>query len=186
MDIETIQLEAEDKMGKAIEVLEGEAKGLRTGRANPTIIENVKVECYGAFCPLKEVAAITAPDPRMLVVKPYDVSVLKDIDKAIQRADLGLNPNSDGKLLRINIPPLSEERRKKMAGTLKDYAEKAKVALRNIRRDANKSADAGQKDKSITEDDCKRCKDGIQELIKAHEGRIAEFLKKKSEEILGG
>lgn len=186
MDIETIQLEAEEKMGKAVEVLEHEAKGLRTGRANPTIIENVKVECYGAFCPLKEVAAITAPDPRMLVVKPYDVSVLKEIDKAIQKADLGLNPSSDGKLLRINIPPLSEERRKKMVGSLKDYTEKAKVALRNIRRDANKAADAGQKDKSITEDDVKRCKDGIQDLMKTYEGKVETYLKKKSEEILGG
>jgi len=184
MDIETIQLDAEERMAKALEVFVNESKGLRTGRANPAIVESVKVECYGAFCPLKEVASITAPDPRMLVVKPYDVSILKDIDKAIQKADLGLNPSSDGKLLRINIPPLSEERRKQMVGTLKEHAEKAKVALRNIRRDANKAADQAVKDGDVPEDDGSRCKDAIQDLIKDYEGKIESHLKAKSEEIL--
>lgn len=184
MDIEEIQLDAEDRMEKAVEVFVRESKGLRTGRANPALIENVKVECYGALCPLREVASITAPDPRMLVVKPYDANILKDIDKAIQRSDLGLNPSSDGKLLRITIPPLSEERRKQMVHTLKEHAEKAKVALRNVRRDANKAADLAVKDGDCSEDDGTRCREGIQELTKAHEAKIDAHLKAKSEEIL--
>jgi ribosome recycling factor len=184
MDIEEIQLDTEERMAKAVEVFVRESKGLRTGRANPALIENVKVECYGAVCPLKEVASITAPDPRMLVVKPYDASILRDIDKAIQKSDLGLNPSSDGKLLRITIPPLSEERRKQMVATLKEHAEKAKVAVRNVRRDGNKAADQAVDEGTCSEDDGTRCREAIQDLTKEHEGKIDAHLKAKSEEIL--
>ena len=181
MDVDEVMLDCEDKMEKAVAVFVEHVKGLRTGRASPALVENVRVECYGANCPLREVASITAPDARLLVVKPFDASILKDIDRAIQKADLGLNPSNDGKLLRIQIPPLSEERRKQMVAVLKDQPEKAKVAIRNVRRDANKTADGLE---GVSDDAVDGCKATIQEHTKTYETRVDEHFKKKSEEIM--
>ncbi len=184
MDADEILLTAEEKMEKALEMLTNEAKGLRTGRASPVLVEHLRVEAYGSLLPIKQVASITTPDARLLVIKPFDASILKDVEKAIQKSELGINPSNDGKLIRLAIPPLSEERRKQMVGTLKEMTEKCKVALRNVRRDANKDADTAEDDGTLTEDQHRQLKDDIQELIKTYEKKVEEFLEKKSAEIL--
>ena len=138
MPADDILLEAEEKMEKAVEVFREDMKGVRAGRATPGLVENLRVEYYGTPTPLRQIANIAAPEPRLLVVKPFDPGSVKDIEKAFLQSDLGLNPNSDGKLIRLAIPPLSEEQRKKLAAHVRERAEAAKVAIRNIRREANK------------------------------------------------
>ena len=184
MPYDDILLEADDKMDKAVGVLTEEFKGIRTGRATPALVDHLVVEYYGAPTPLKQVASISCPDPRMIVIKPYDVSALQGIEKAIQKSNLGINPQSDGKLIRLAIPPLSEERRKQMAKMARDTAEKAKVAIRNIRRDALKQAEEEEKKGKMTEDELTRFKDEIQKSISDHEKKIDDQVEKKSKEIL--
>ena len=184
MPYDDIVLEAEDKMEKAVSVLAEELRGVRTGRATPGLVDTMKVDYYGELTPLKALASITVPEPRMILVKPFDPGAIDGIVKAIQKSEVGLTPQSDGKIVRLAVPPLSEERRKQMVGTLKEHAEKAKVAVRNVRRDGNKAADLAVKDGEVTEDDGDRCKEGIQDLTKEYEGRIDAHLKAKSDEIL--
>lgn len=184
MPYEDIVLEAEGKMEKSIEVLLNELKGVRTGRAAPALVENVRVEYYGTPTPLKQIANISAPDPRMLMVKPFDSSSLGEIEKAIIKSDLGINPLNDGKIIRLPIPPMSEERRKKMSNLVKDSGEKAKVAIRNIRRDANKVADDEEKAKKMSEDDKFRTKEEIQKLTEKYEAKTDEFVAKKTKEVM--
>lgn len=184
MPADDIVLEADDKMDKAVAVLTEEFKGLRTGRATPALVDHFTVEYYGAPTPIKQVASISCPDPRMIVIKPYDASALPGIEKAIQKSNLGINPQSDGKLIRLAIPPLSEERRKQLAKVAKDSCEKAKVAIRNIRRDAMKQADEEEKKGSMTEDEHERFKTEIQKSTDDHEKKIDEALEKKSKEIM--
>lgn len=184
MPYDDIVLEAEDKMEKAVEVLLGEFKGVRTGRASPGLVEGVRVDYYGAPTPIRSLASITVPEPRMIMIKPFDGSAIGAIEKAIQKSDLGINPQSDGKILRLVIPPLSEERRKQMSKMVKDIGEKAKVALRNIRRDANTQADGEEKEKTISEDEKKRTRDEIDRLIKSYEAKIQDLVDKKTKEVM--
>jgi len=186
MPYDDIVLEAEDKMEKAIEVMVNEFKGVRTGRASPGLVDGLRVEAYGAPTPLKSLASITVPEPRMIMIKPFDPSVLGDIEKAIQKSDLGINPQSDGKILRLVIPALSEERRKQMSKLVKDVGEKAKVSLRNIRRDANQVADTEEKDKAISEDEKKRTRDEVDRLTKEYEAKVQDLVDKKTKEVMEG
>ena len=142
MSADDILLDAQMRMEKAIEVLKNNLAGIRTGRANPGLVDSLRVEVYGSPTPIKQVASVGAPEPTQIVIRPYDPGTIKDIEKAVIASDLGLTPQSDGRLIRINIPQLSTEVRRKMVSRIKELAEEAKVAVRNIRRDANKSADA--------------------------------------------
>lgn len=184
MSYEEILLETEEKMEKASNVFSDELKGIRTGRATPGLIENIRADYYGSPTPLKQMASISVPEPRMLVVKPFDVSVIKSIEKAILKSDLGMTPNSDGKILRLQVPALSEERRKQIVNQVKDLAEKAKISIRNVRRDSNRQADQLEKNSEISEDDCKSLKDEIQELTKKFEEKVNDSFDKKQKEIL--
>ncbi len=183
MDYDTILLETEERMEKALDVLGDKYRGMRTGRANPGLIENIQVDYYGSSTPLKQLSNISAPEPDQLVIKPFDASALGEIEKAIQRSDVGIHPSNDGKIIRLKVPPLSEERRKQLVSRAKEVAEETRVAIRNIRRDANKQADQLQKDKEISEDEQKSLKEEIQELTKKHEKKVDDTLKTKSDEL---
>jgi ribosome recycling factor len=184
MPYDDIALEAEDKMQKAVEVLAGEFKGVRTGRASPGLVEGVKVDYYGAPTPLKSIASITVPEPRMILLKPFDPGSLGAIEKAIQKSDLGLNPQSDGKIIRLAIPALSEETRKKLAKQVKELGEKAKVSIRNVRRDANGVADAEERDGKMSEDERTRAREEVDRLTKEYEGKVQELVDKKTKEVM--
>ncbi len=171
-------------MEKTIDALRGELRGLRTGRASPGLVENLMVEYYGSYTPLKQLAAIATPEPSALVIKPFDPACLKDIEKAIKNSDLSLAPILDGKMIRLNLPPLSEERRKQIVQQVKQIGEKAKVSLRNIRRDANKFLDDEEKNKTITEDQRDSSKKEIDDLTKKFSDSIDATVKSKSEEIM--
>jgi ribosome recycling factor len=184
VDYDEILFDCEERMDKAVEIMRKEMKGIRGGRATPGLVEGIRVDYYGSPTPLKQIATISVPDPRLLVIKPFDPSSLKEIEKAIQKADLGFMPNNDGKLIRITIPPLSEERRMKLAALTKDKGEEARVAIRNIRRDANRAADQAEKEKVLSEDRARDLKDEIQKLTKTYEGNVGEALDKKEKEIM--
>jgi ribosome recycling factor len=184
MDYDTILLEALEKMDHCVEHFSGELRGVRTGRASPGLVEGIKVDYYGAITPLGQMAQISVPEPRLLVVKPFDASQIQEVAKAIQASDLGINPNVTGKIIHLAIPPLSEERRKQLVGLVKEKAEAAKVAIRNVRRDANKHAEAAQKDKTLSEDDLSNLKDEIQEQTKDHEGQVEKILNARIEELM--
>jgi ribosome recycling factor len=183
MDYDTLLLDAEERMEKAVEVLLEKFRGMRTGRANPGLVDSLRVDYYGSLTPLKQVANISAPEPDQLVIKPFDPSALGDIEKAILKSDLGLNPASDGKIVRLQIPPLSQERRGQLAAFAKETAEETRVALRNIRRDANRGGDQLQKDKDISEDQHKDLKNEVQKLLKSSETKVDAVLKKKTAEL---
>ncbi|MHC4552673.1 MAG: ribosome recycling factor [Planctomycetota bacterium] len=174
----------EQSMEKTVEHLRGELKGLRTGRASAGLVENLMVDYYGSPTPLKSLATIAVPEPASIVIKPFDAGCIKDVEKAIKNSELSLAPIMDGKMIRLNIPPLSEERRKQIVTQVKQIGEKSKVSVRNIRRDANKQLDDEQKNKTITEDDCKKGKSQIDDMTKKHIDQIDEILKAKSEEIM--
>ena len=184
MDYDTILLESSEKMDHCVEHFQGELRGVRSGRASPGLVDSLKVDYYGSPTPLGQMAQISVPEPRQIVIKPFDASVIAEVAKAIQASDLGVNPNVDGKIMRLNIPPLSEERRKKLVGLVKEKGEAAKIAIRNVRRDANKHADGAQKDSDLSEDDCKNLKEEIQEQTKEHEGKIESLLKAKVDELM--
>ena len=180
--------DAQERMDKTVEHFADETRGFRTGRASAGLIENIRVDYYGTKTPLSQMAAITVPEARCLLVKPFDPSGLKDIEKAVLAADLGLNPAIDGPSLRITVPHLSEEQRTKMVGRLKSLAEETKVSLRNVRRDAIRDVEHAQKDKTgdvvVTEDDVKSAKSDIQDILKSHEAKVKETLPSKSAEIM--
>ena len=184
MSIEEIVLESEERMEKSVALLTDQLKGVRTGRANVGLVESIRVEYYGSPTPLKQMANLSTPEPQQILIRPFDPTVIGDIVKAIQASDIGLTPNSDGKVVRLNVPSLSVEQRKKLVGRVKDLAEEARVSIRNIRRDANKQADQEQAEKILTEDDLATCKEEIQALTKRFEGKVNELAEKKSEEIL--
>ena len=184
MSIEEIVLEAEERMEKSVALLNDQYKGVRTGRANVGLIDSIRVEYYGSPTPMKQLANLSTPEPQQILIRPFDPSVIGDIVKAIQASDIGLTPNSDGKAVRLNVPSLSVEQRKKLVGRVKDLAEEARVAIRNIRRDANKMADHEMSEKLLTEDDLESCKEEIQALTKRFEARVNETAEKKSSEIL--
>ena len=173
-------------MEKAIAKLRGDLTGIRTGRANPGLLDSLRVDAYGSPTPLKTLASVSAPEPQQLVIRPFDPSIIKDIERCIINSDLGLAPNSDGKVIRLNIPPLSGDVRKKMVARTKELAEEAKVAIRNVRRDANKHADQEQKGGSLSEDDAKRLKDDVQELTKKFESQASDLSAAKEADVMGG
>ena len=184
MSSEEILAQTKSKMEKTYELMIEELKGIRTGRATPGLVENIKVNYYGSYTPIKQLATITAPEAQLIIIAPFDPSIIKDIEKAIIQTELGLSTNSDGKLIRIPIPPLSEERRKKIVSQVKEMSEEAKVSIRNIRREANKHVDKEEKDSLLTEDEAKKTKDKIQKMIHDYEKKFNEMVTKKSEEIL--
>ena len=184
MSAEEIKNEKKKKMEKTLEIMREELKSIKTGRAAPGLVENIKVDYYGSHTPIKQLANITAPEPQVIVIIPFDPSVIKDIEKAILQSEMGLTTNSDGKAVRIPIPPLNEERRKKIVAQVKDMAEEAKIAIRNIRREANKHIDKDEKGSLLTEDEVRKIKDKVQKLTHDYETKLDELLTKKSEEIL--
>jgi ribosome recycling factor len=176
--------DATERMEKAIEVLKKNLGGIRTGRANPGLVDTLRVDVYGSPTPIKQVAQVGAPEPTQIVIRPYDTGILKEIEKAIVSSDLGFNPQSDGRVVRINIPPLSTDVRKKMVSRIKDLTEEAKISIRNVRRDGNKLADQEQKDKLLSEDQRDDIKDEIQELTKKYEASAAEIAKARETEVM--
>jgi len=185
MDLNTIENDAKAAMHRAVDYLKSELKGIRTGRATPGLVEYVKVEAYGTESELRSLAMIQAPEPSQLLVKPFDPGTVQEIIKGIEKAGLGLNPQADGKQVRISIPPLSGDRRKELIGSCKSLGEQAKVTIRNARRDANKHIDQlkGDKDHGLSEDDIKGAKDGIQELLKQHEAEVDQAVAAKTKQI---
>ncbi len=179
-----IQTETKRKMEKTLEIMKDELKSIRTGRATPGLVENLKISCYGSLTPLKQLANIAAPEAQLIIISPYDPSILKDIEKAILQSELGLTTNSDGKVIRIPIPPLSGERREKIVTQIKEMTEETKIAIRNIRREANKHIDKEEKDSILTEDEAKKAKDQIQKFTHENEAKLNELLSQKSEELL--
>ena len=184
MSAEEILLDAEDRMEKAVDVLKKNLAGIRTGRANPGLVDTLRVEVYGPPTPIKQIASVSAPEPTQIVIRPYDPSTIKDIEKAIVAGDLGLNPSNDGRVVRINIPQLSGEVRKKMVSRIKELGEEAKVSIRNIRRDANKAAETAAKDKTVGEDTRDDIKDEVQELTKKFETKVNDMSKQRESEVL--
>ncbi|RLF06633.1 MAG: ribosome recycling factor [Thermoprotei archaeon] len=182
--MEEILEEAEKKMQKTVESISGQLARLRTGKASPALLEGIKVDYYGTPTPINQIASISTPEPRLIVVHPWDKSAVAAIEKAIQSSDLGLNPNSDGTVIRIPIPPLTEERRKELLKVAKNIAEEGKVAIRNIRRETIEKIKKMQKDGEIPEDDSYRLQDKVQDLTEKYTKKIDEILKNKEEEIM--
>lgn len=184
MPLDEILISAEEKMEKAVEVLAEEFRRIRSGRADAGLVEHVKIDYYGAETPLNQMATIAVPEPQLIVIRPYDPTMAKEIVKALQEADLGLNPATDGKLVRLGVPPPSEERREQLAVQVKKLSEEAKVAIRNIRHKANKEIEAEEKGHLLPEDDAYRGKDEILELTHQYEDKVNELLEKKTKEIM--
>lgn len=184
MGTDEILLETEEKMEGAVAHFAGELRGLRTGRASPALVDTLRIDYYGAMTPLGQMAQIGCPEPRLIVIKPFDASSIPTIDKAIKASNLGLNPQNDGKVIRLVLPPLSEERRKQLVKLVKDQGETALVAIRNVRRDGNKAADAAFDDREITEDQLEAVKEQVQELTKTYEGKVKDLVEKKSAELM--
>ena len=186
MPAKTIIDDSKERMEKAIEILKKNLGGIRTGRANPGLVDSLRVDVYGSPTPIKQVAQVGAPEPSQIVIRPYDTAILKDIEKAIVASDLGFNPQNDGRIIRINIPPLSTDVRKKMVGRIKELTEDAKVSIRNVRRDGNKAAEQGEKEKVLSEDQRDGIKDQVQELTKKYETLAADIAKAREAEVMEG
>ncbi len=184
MSVDVVLMDTEERMDKALAVLSHNLAGIRTGRANPGLVDSIRVEVYGSQTPLKQLASIGTPEPQQIVIRPYDVSTIKDIEKAIVASDLGLNPQNDGRMIRLNVPPLSTEVRKKMVARIKELTEDSKISIRNIRRDANKAADTAEKEKTMSEDDRDRLKEAVQELTKKYEAQASDIARTREAEVL--
>jgi len=184
MLVDEVLMDTEERMDKALAVLSHNLAGIRTGRANPGLVDSIRVEVYGSQTPLKQLASIGTPEPQQIVIRPYDVSTIKDIEKAIVASDLGLNPQNDGRMIRLNVPPLSTEVRKKMVARIKELTEDSKISIRNIRRDANKAADTAEKEKAMSEDDRDRLKESVQELTKRYEAQATDVARTREAEVL--
>src|SRR3984893_15903518 len=184
MTSDEILLDAEERMEKALSVFRDDLRGFRTGRATPALVDNLRVEYYGSPTPLKQLAQINTPDPQQIVIRPFDQSVLKEIEKAIRSSDLGMSPNNDGKMIRLQVPAMSGEQRQKMVARIKKSAEEAKVAIRNVRRDGNKHFDQAEKAKELTEDERDKGKEEVQGLLKRYEDKITELSDKKAKEVM--
>ena len=172
------------KDGKRINGYAGELKTIRAGRANASVLDKVAIDYYGTMTPVQQVGSISSPEPRLLVIQPWDASVLKEIEKAINASDIGIAPQNDGKVIRLNFPPLTEERRKELVKTVKKYTEEAKVQIRNARRDAMDKYKAMKKDGEITEDDLKETEKDIQDLTDKYIKEIDNISAAKEKEIL--
>jgi len=184
-DPKSLSAESRKRMDAAMEHVRKELTGLRSGRASVTLLDSVQVEAYGAMMPLNQVATLSIPEPALILAQPFDPSLLSAIDKAVQKANLGLNPASDGKVLRIPIPPLTEERRKEMSRLVHKYTEEARNSVRQVRRDTNDRLKKLLKEHKISEDDERRALDEVQKLTDSYVGMIDEMQKKKDVELLG-
>jgi ribosome recycling factor len=176
--------ECSKRMDKSLESLGRELAGIRTGKATTAILDGIRVDYYGNPTPLKQVASVSAPDPKLLVVQPWEKNIMPEVIKAIQKADLGLNPISESNIIRIPIPPLNEERRREMAKLVKKFGEDGKVAIRNIRRDIIEILKKGQKDSAITEDDFHQAQKHIQEITDDYSTRVERMIEAKEAEIM--
>jgi ribosome recycling factor len=174
----------EDKMKKTLEVLADDFSTLRTGRASAALFDKIKVDYYGQASPLSQVATVSVPEARLVVIQPWDKNLLSEIEKAIQRSELSVNPSNDGKVIRINFPPLTEERRKELVKIAKNMAEQSRVAVRNLRRDANEDLKKLQKNSEITEDEEKKGAEDTQKLTDRYIDEIGKLLDKKEKEIM--
>jgi len=184
MPLDDILLDCEEHMEKSIEHLRHELRGIRTGRATPALVENIKVDYYGSPTDLRSIASISIPETTQILIKPFSPGDLKAIEKAINDSKIGLTPHSDGKTLRLIMPPMSQETRLRMVGQCKNFAEAAKITIRNARRDANKLVDTEQKGSIMTEDEANQGKEQVQELTKQYEGKIDELIEHKRAEVM--
>lgn len=184
MPVDDVLFECEEQMEKSLDHLKHELRGLRTGRASPALVEGIKVDYYGAATDLRSIAAISVPEATQLLIKPFSPGDIKAIEKAINDSKIGLTPHSDGKQLRLMLPPLSQERRLQLANQAKQHAETAKIQVRNARRDANKAIDTEQKGGDMTEDGANSAKEQVQELTKSYEAKIDDAIEHKRKEIL--
>lgn len=184
MTLDEVILDAGERMEKSVAVLREDLRAVRGGRATVGLVDRLRVEYYGSPTPLMQIAAIATPEPNLIAIRPYDPSALAAIERAILTSDLGLSPNSDGKVLRLTVPPLSEERRRHLVAHVKDLGEKAKIAVRSVRRDANKLIDQLEKDKQCGEDDARRAKDDVLDLLHEQEKAVDLVVAEKTEEIL--
>lgn len=173
-----------DKMRKSIDAVNADFASVRAGRANASVLDRISVDYYGSPTPIQQIAAIASPDPRQLVITPWDGTALKPIERAIQESDLGINPQNDGKSIRLNFPQLTEERRKELVKQIRKYAEGGKVAIRNIRRDAMEKFKAMKKKSEITEDDLKECEETMQKMTDKRCKEIDELTAKKEAELM--
>ena len=176
--------DSRDRLEKALHHLQDLLRTIRTSRASPALVEGIRVEYYGVPTPLSQMASISIPEPRQILIKPFDPSVIGDVGKAILKSDLGVTPQNDGKVLRLTMPPLSGDQRKKYATRVKELCEEARIAMRNTRRDMNKHADTLLKSSGLTEDENKKLHDEIQHLLKQYEDKISQVQDKKTAEIM--
>lgn len=182
--IDAVYDQTRDRMEKSIDSLKTELKKVRTGRASASLVDGIRVDYYGTPTPLKQLATISVPESRLITIQPWDVNAVKDVEKALLKSDLGLTPSSDGKIIRISIPPLTEERRKDLVKQVNKTCEEYKVAVRNIRRDSNDTLKNLKKDGDISEDEAFRAQDEVQKITDTHIGKIDAIYKEKEKEIL--
>ncbi|MFZ7104626.1 MAG: ribosome recycling factor [Peptococcaceae bacterium] len=182
--IDEILMDSEDRMQKTIDVLRKDFASLRAGRANPAILDKVQVDYYGVPTPINQMANVSAPEPRLLMIQPWDKSIIPNIEKAILKSDLGLNPAGDGTVIRIAIPQLTQERRKELVKMIKKKGEEAKVGIRNIRRDANDDIKSLEKSKDISEDEAKKAQDDVQKLTDKYIVEVDKVMDNKEQEIM--
>ncbi|HIE25508.1 MAG TPA: ribosome recycling factor [Anaerolineales bacterium] len=179
-----IKEDAQQRMNGAIDALDKDLSRIRTGRANPTLVEDIKVEYYGVPTPLLQLASISVPEPRSILIRPFDPSTLKEIERGVLASNIGITPNNDGKVIRLNLPMLTEERRKELVKSAKNRSEEARIAVRNVRRDLIRDLRDYENEKMISEDEQKRGEDMVQEETDRFIGKIDKICKKKEEEIL--
>ena len=183
MPLDDILLAAEEEMSNAVDFLKNELRGIRTGRASTALVEHIKVNYFGAMTDLRQLAQLSTPEANLIVIKPFDPTSIKEIDRAIQASELGITPQSDGRIIRLVVPPLSGERRKHLSHQVKSLGEQAKLVIRNARRDANKAIDTEEKDGTLPEDDAEKGKEQVQDLTKDYEKKVDEALAAKVKEI---
>ena len=184
MTQQAVQKDLETRMQQAIDVLTREFAGVRTGRANAALLDSVRVEAYGNMTPINQLASVSVPDPRTIVIQPWDASQIKEIEKGLVKSDIGITPSNDGKVIRLTMPTLTEERRKQLAKAVGKLAEDARVSVRNVRREANDKLKALAKEKKISEDEERRGHDQIQKATDRFTARIEELTKKPEQEVL--
>lgn len=182
--IKDIISKADEKMKKSISVLKSDLSTLKAGRANPTMLDRIEVEYYGSMVPVNQVSNISAPEPRVLMITPWEKSTLKDIEKAILKSDLGINPSNDGSVIRLVVPELTEETRRNLVKTVKKYGEDTKIAIRSIRRDANDKIKALKKDSDLSEDEMKKSEEDIQKITDAYVKEVDKVIEAKEKEIM--
>ncbi len=183
-NLNEISDEVAEKMMGSLEALENDLRGVRTGRANTALLDSLRVPYYGEDMPINQVGTVSVPEPRMIVIRAWDQNAVPQIEKAILASSLGLTPLTEKNIIRLNVPPLSEERRKQLVSHVKERGEQAKVALRNVRRDANRKIEAMKKDGKAPEDDCAKTKDEVQNITKENEREVDKFLESKINELM--